>query len=129
MKHFAAIVPALLAILLGSVLLLQLLAWASLQDPRLEGADYYQAVLCKLFGPRTTWATLLGAGSLTLGLAGLLHAVLLVGRDAAERRQALPVFWAALGIGIGGLLGLLVLVNYFGLQSGEIRCLSEWFGH
>ena len=47
-------VVALLAILLGSLLLLPLLASASVQDPPLDGPGYYAAVLATFF---RTWAS------------------------------------------------------------------------
>jgi hypothetical protein len=119
MKYFFPILPAILALLGGSIWLLELLAWASLPDGRREGVDYYGAVLGKLFTPQTAGATLLGVGLLSLGLASILHAVF-----AAERRK---VFWALLGVSLVCMLCLLVAVNYFGLHTGTIWFLSPEF--
>jgi hypothetical protein len=79
MKHFFRVMPGLLAILFGGIVLLTLLAWASLQDPKLEGAGYLYAVLGKLFGPWTTWTTLTGVGAIVLGLAHIMWSAFLAG--------------------------------------------------
>ncbi len=126
MKHFFRVMPGLLALLVGGVVLLTLFAWASLQDPRLEGAAYYQAALGKLFGPWTTWTTLAGVGIIVLGLAHLLWSTFLAGADGHERREAVPVFWMGLCVGTVAMVGLLLGVNYFGLQAGEITPISRW---
>ena len=99
-------------VLAGSLVLLPLLAWACLQDPGLTGARYYAAVLATLSEGRAAWATLGGAGVVVLGLAAFLHAVFLAGADRHERKRALPVFWAVLGVCGVGMLALLVGVNY-----------------
>ena len=111
MKHLL-LVPAVLAVLAGSLVLLPLLAWASLQDPKLGGARYYAAVLATLFEGRAAWATLAGAGLVVLGLAAFLYATFLAGADRHERERALPAFWAVLGVCAVGMLALLVGVNY-----------------
>ena len=115
MRYFFRIMPAVFALLWGSILLLEVLAWASLPDGRREGVAYYSAVLGKLFGARTA----LGMCLVCLGLGGLLRAVFVV-----ERKR---VFWGLLGIGLACLLGLLVAVNYFGLQAGTVWFLSNEF--
>jgi hypothetical protein len=119
MKYFFPIVPAIFALLGGSILLLELLAWASLPDGRREGVDYYAAILGKLLGPRTAGAAVLGMSLLSLGLAGIFHPAFKV-----ERRR---VFWGLLGVGLVCMLCLLVAVNYFGLQAGTIWFLSPEF--
>jgi hypothetical protein len=126
MRYFIAVVPCLLAILLGSCTLLTLLAWASLQDPRVEGLYYYHAVLMKLFAPRAVWRTLVAVGVIEMGLVPLAWAVFLTGADVQERKQAIPAFWAVVGGGTVAMLALLVCVNYFGLQAGEIQSISRW---
>jgi hypothetical protein len=47
------------------------------------------------------------------------------GADRRERREALPVFWAALACGTAGLLALLLAVNYFGMQAGRIGVIAD----
>jgi hypothetical protein len=126
MKHFFPWLTALLAIVFGSVLLLQLLAWATLQDPRLEGVDYLYAVLGKFFGLRAIPTAIVGAAAIVLGLAGMLHRVFLAEGDMREQKEALPAFWAALGIGTVAVLGLLIAVNYFSLQAGQVTSISRW---
>jgi hypothetical protein len=111
MKH-ALLVLAVVAVLGGGLVLLPLLAWASLQDPKLDGARYYAAVLATLFEGRVTWATLAGAGVVVVGLAAFLYAAFLAGADRHERERALPAFWAVLGVCVVGMLALLVGVNY-----------------
>jgi hypothetical protein len=114
---------ALFAIVTGSLFLLPLLAWASLQDPKLVGADYYSAVVTSLFG---TGATLAGVSAVVLGVAAGLYAVLLAGGDRQERKDALPYFWAALGVGCMAVFSLLLVVNYLGLHAGEVGPISRW---
>jgi hypothetical protein len=126
MKHFFPFGPAFLVILYGSVVLLPLLAWASLQDPKLVGMSYWCAVLAKLFSPQVAWAVLTGLGAVVLGLVVILRALLLTGTDEHERKEVRPVFWVALGVGLVAMFGLLIVVNYFGLQAGEIKVLSRW---
>src|SRR5689334_20006986 len=90
MRQFLFIL-ALLVVSSGCLLLLPLLAWASLQDPRLSGADYSGAVLATLFG---TWATLASVVAVVLGLAAALYATFLAGADRHERKAVLRFFWA-----------------------------------
>jgi hypothetical protein len=117
---------SLLALLFGTLLLLPLLAWSSLQDPGLNGMSPFAAALGKLFSPRTAWATVAGMGAVVLGIAGLLDAALLEGVDRHERKRALPVWWAALGVGAVAMLVLLLVVSYLGLQAGEAAVISRW---
>jgi hypothetical protein len=114
---------ALIAIFAGSLLLLPLLAWASLQDPRLDGAEYHAAVLATLLGNR---AALACAAVLVLGVAAGLHATLLADCDRHERKEAMPWFWAALCLGTVAGFTLLLFVNYLGLQAGEVGPISRW---
>jgi hypothetical protein len=123
MKLFFAFVFALLAVMAGSLVLLPLLAWASLQDPRLSGSHYYTAVLATLFSTR---ATLAGMVAIVLGLAAALYAVFLAGSDRHKRKAARPVFWTALGICSVAMFALLLFVNYLGLQAGEVKPISRW---
>jgi hypothetical protein len=122
MKLFLSLL-ALLAIVAGSLFLLPILAWASLQDPRLVAADYYAAVVTTLF---STGATLAGVSVVVLGVAAGLYVVLLAGRDRQERKAALPYFWAALGVGTVAVFALLLFVNYLALQAGEVAPISRW---
>jgi hypothetical protein len=115
---------SLVSILAGNLLLLPLLAWASLQDPRLAGPRYHAAVLATLF---STWAFPVVIGAVVLGVATALHAVLLAGRDRHERKETMPWFWVALGLGSAAVFALLLLlVNHLGLVAGEVRPISRW---
>jgi hypothetical protein len=125
MRHFFHFVPALLAIIFGCVLLLPLLARASIHDPSLQGPDYWAAVLGFFLRSRVALAAFTGIGIIVLGLAQILEGVLLSEADGGEMRQILPAFWIALGIGTVGFLLLLVGVNYLGLQAGEIIPISR----
>jgi hypothetical protein len=117
-------VLSLFAILAGSLLLLPLLAWASVhQDPRLSGASYYAAVLAKLLG---TWAVWAGVATVILGVAAALHAVLLAGGDRHERKEAWPNFRVSLVVGSVAVFSLLLFVNYLGLQAGAVGPFSRW---
>jgi hypothetical protein len=118
MKHFT-LVPGVLAVLWGSVLLLPLLAWASLQDSYLSGPDHVAAVLRQLFGTRAVAATLAGASAIVLGLAAVLYAALFAGADRHERKAARPAYWTALAVGSVAVFALLVVVNYLGLWTGR----------
>jgi hypothetical protein len=127
MKHFF-IVPSVLAILSGSLVLLTLLAWASLQDPNLIGAAYAAAVVRALFGTRAVVATVAGTAAVILGLAALLYAAFLAGASRPEWKDALPAYWAALGISSAALFLLLVAVNSLGQQSHLFPVIERWFG-
>jgi hypothetical protein len=116
-------VLSLFAILGGSLLLLPLLAWASVQDPRLSGASYYAAVLAKLLG---TWAVWAGVATVILGVAAGLHAILLAGGDRHERKEAWPNFRVGLLVGSMAVFSLLLFVNYLGLQAGAVGPISRW---
>jgi len=126
MKYFIVIVPGLLAILFGGSLLLMLMAWASLQNPSLKGLEYGQAVLTKLFTLKAALGTLFGVGLLVIGLVLFAWTVFFAGSDKHERKQAIPAFWTTVGVGTATMLALLVCVNYFGLQAGEIKTISWW---
>jgi hypothetical protein len=117
------LVLALFAVLWGSLLLLPLLAWASLQDPTLVGMDYFAAVIATLLSNPTAPA---GMAVLVLGVAAGLHAALLVGNDRHERMRALLWFWTALGAGCLVVFALLLAVNLLGLQSGEVGPIARW---
>jgi hypothetical protein len=119
-------VPAVLVILFGSLQLLPLLAWASLQDPSLASVDYYMAVRGKLFVPPTIWATLTGMSAVVFGLAAICYVGVFADMDRTERAKAVPAFWAALALGASAMFALLVAVNYFGLQAGEATSLARW---
>jgi uncharacterized membrane protein (DUF485 family) len=125
MKYFIVVVPGLLAILFGGSLLM-LMAWASLQNPSLKGLEYGQAVLTKLFTSKAAWGTLFGVGLLVIGHVLFAWTVFFAGSDRHEREQAIPAFWATVGVGTAAMLALLVCVNYFGLQAGEIKTISWW---
>ncbi len=127
MKHFFPLVPSLLSILFGCVLLLHLLAWAGVQGPKLQGNDYWWAVLTILFGPKTGWLTAAGLGAVVLGLAGVAWATLLTGAGRWERQEALPLFWWSVVGGAAGVLALLVAVNYFGMQAGQMVVIAGRF--
>jgi hypothetical protein len=114
MRYFFPIVPSLLAILFGGILLLPLLAWSTLQDPCLEDAGYYHAVVVKLLGPRVIGSVLLGVGLIVLGHVGVLYTLFLAGADKRERRESLPVFWGAVVVGTVATLSVLVAVNCVG---------------
>jgi hypothetical protein len=120
---FGLLVLALFAVVAGSLLLLPLLAWASLQHPRSTGTGYHAAVLATLFGNR---AALAGVVMLVLGIAAGLYAVLLAGGERHERKEALPWFWSALVVGSVAAFALLLFVNYLGLQAGEVGPISRW---
>jgi hypothetical protein len=127
MKHLI-ILPGVLAILLGSLVLLPLLAWATLQDPHLTGANYCAAVLCRLFCTKAITATISGLVVLLLGIAVLLYSAFLAATDRHERKAALPMYWAALGVSSVAMVVLLVAVNFLGQQSSLFPVVSRWFG-
>jgi ABC-type Fe3+ transport system permease subunit len=126
MKYFIVVVPGLLAIIFGGSLLSMLMAWASLQNPSLKGLEYGQAVLTKLFTSKAALGTLFGVGLLVVGLVPIAWTVFFRGSDRHEREQAIPAFWTTVGLGTAAMLALLVCVNYFGLQAGEIKTISGW---
>ena len=84
------------------------------------------AVLGKVFSLRAFPLAIAGVGAIVLGLAGMLHRVILAEADMRERKDALPAFWVALGIGTVAILGVLITVNYFSFQAGELTPISRW---
>jgi hypothetical protein len=126
MKYGFVFMPAFLAVLFGCLLLLPLLASASLQDPRLSGLDYGVAVLTTLFTKRMVGAMSAGLMTIIVGLAMFLYAFLLLGLTRQERREARPVFWMALGVGIIAIVILLMMVNLAGLKAGKVISISQW---
>jgi hypothetical protein len=111
MKYFFSFVPPLLAIFAGCILLLAVLSAATVRNLRYEGMAYWNAVAGTMVSPEARWVTFGSLAAVLFGLSGILRAVFLTERDARERKEALPVFWAALGTTALGMLALLFWVN------------------
>jgi hypothetical protein len=120
------LVPGLGVAFIGCLVLLPLLAWASLDEPGLTGTDYLLAVVGRLLVGRAGWSTLGGTAAIVLGLAMALYSTLLAETEGRERREALPIFWAVLAGGVLAVFALLAVVNYLALEAGTPPGISGW---